>query len=93
MHTSKRFVIVSAGRSGSTLLGRALRSHRDVYCFGEILEGDGPEDWEDKGIKLARPVRKCGARRYISSAFFSALRDNTACCREAGSVWRTSLLA
>jgi hypothetical protein len=47
-----RFLILTAGRSGSTLLGDALQTHPDVLCFGELLEEPELEGLKSKDVIL-----------------------------------------
>lgn len=53
-HPDKKFLILSSGRSGSTLLENILFSNPDIHCEGELLRGKNL--WPKRLIQLSENV-------------------------------------
>lgn len=63
------FVILTAGRSGSSFLRHALASHPDAVCFGEILDPNAFEpDFQSGTRTIRRPASSERHVRYVSQA-------------------------
>src|SRR5438034_11768966 len=59
LETLVYYVILTAGRSGSTLLGNALQTHPHILSFGELLDIPEPPEplWlKDKSVSV-RQIR------------------------------------
>lgn len=67
------FVVLTAGRSGSTFIRSALVAHPHVVCFGEIFEDPQPDDLADKDIVLAPRRAREAATGFARRAFSSAM--------------------
>ena len=67
--SSKFFIILTGGRSGSNLIRDALCSHPDVICFGEIFEDPQSDELTDKGLILPQRRRHESATAFARRAF------------------------
>jgi hypothetical protein len=68
---SNPFVVLTAGRSGSSFLCRALQSHDEILCFGELLEEPNERSLSDKDVVLREKRADESCTRYCSEVVFN----------------------
>jgi hypothetical protein len=71
MPTGVSFVVLTAGRSGSSFIRGALQSHPDVLSFGELLEDPDSPQVRDKDVTLREKRADESVRRYCDRIVFA----------------------
>jgi hypothetical protein len=77
-----KFIVLSAARTGSTMLRQLLDSHPEVCCFGEIMAAAAaPDRWDS-----ATPIRRGLRERYRQGPlqFLRELGSYPAECKAVG---------
>lgn len=70
-HTKERFVVLTEGRSGSTLLIMSLAQHPDITMYGEIFDPKRPDDLH--GIAVTTPYHPgLDSAHFAQQTFASA---------------------
>jgi hypothetical protein len=71
MNSQTRFVIIASQRSGSVMLERALASHPEISCTGEVLLGlAGPTAVEAPQVLRRKRLLRLSYSKLMSGAVF-----------------------